>query len=316
MLKVLVTGVTGFIGNALSKKLLEEGSIVYGLVRHTSNRYYVPEGVRVVVGDLTDPMSMERVAKTVTPDIVVHVGALTPVSLSYDMPRTYAYVNYLGTVNLAEACNKYCENLKAFIYASTSEVYGQNDCDKLKEDEPCYPNTPYAVAKYSGELYVRKYMVEAYDFPAFALRPFNTYGRAFVNQNHFVIEKLITMMLEGSPVIYMGDGTAVRDFVFRDDHVNGYIRAIETALTDIDKLQGKVFNISTGHGYTIQEVAKIIADEIGWDGDIYWDAIIRPADIKCLIGDNSLAKKYLDWEPKYDIVSGLQKAIEEWRSVL
>jgi len=315
-MRVVVTGATGFIGRSLSEKLVELGYEVYGLVRFTSKDKKLPAGVVKIVGDLTDPYSMVYLAKRVRPDIVVHTGALTPVSLSYDMPRAYAETNYIGTINLAEAMRRNNERLRLFIYASTSEVYGQNSGDLLKETDPAKPNTPYAVSKYAGELYVREYMVEAYDFPVAIIRPFNTYGRANVGQSHFVIEKLITSMLRGEKDILMGRPDAIRDFVFRDDHVDGYIRLIETGLEDIDLVQGKVFNICTGKGYAIDQIADMIADIIGWDGEIWWDLEYRPADIDVLVGDNSRAKSVLKWKPKYDIQSGLRKAIEEWRQVL
>lgn len=315
-MRVLITGVTGFIGSRVVEEIAKIGEDVYGIVRHISSTRHLPDRVKPVIADLTDKQSIEKAVKLVRPDIVMHIGALTPVSLSYDMPIAYAEVNYHGTVFLAEACIKYAENLKAFIYASTSEVYGQQSTFPLHEDLPAYPNTPYAISKYAGELYVRKYMVEAYDFPAFALRPFNTYGRALVNQRHFVVEKLITSMLEGSKVIMMGSPDPVRDLMFREDHVRAYIDAFYTALTDIDNVKGEVINIATGRGYTIKKVAEIIADKIGWDGEIVWDFIIRPADIHKLVGSNSKAKRLLGWKPEYSLDKGLDVAIDEWRAFL
>ncbi len=314
--KVLVTGATGFIGRSLSEILIEKGYEVYGLVRFASKDRQLPKGVHKVIGDLTDPYSMNYLAKRIQPEVVIHTGALTPVSLSYNMPRAYAETNYIGTINLAEAMARNNENLRLFIYASTSEVYGQNSGNPLKETDPAKPNTPYAVSKYAGELYIREYMVEAYDFPATVIRPFNTYGRAYVRQSHFVIEKLITSMLKGETDIAMGRPDAIRDFVFRTDHVNGYLKLMEAGLYDIDTVQGKVFNISTGKGYAIDEVAEIIAELIGWDGEIWWDYEYRPADIDVLIGDNSRSRNVLKWKPEFDIRSGLERAIDEWRQVL
>jgi len=314
--KVLLTGATGFIGRSLGEELVKRGYIVYGMVRFSSSKKAVGEGVRPIYGDLIDRMSVEHVIRHIQPDAVIHIGALTPVALSYTMPRAYAETNYIGTINVAEAVRRYGENTRVFIYASTSEVYGQQEKFPLKEEYEPKPNTPYAVSKYAGELYLKYYMTEAYDFPLVIIRPFNTYGRANVNQPHYVIEKIITEMLKKRDVIYLGDKDAVRDFVFRTDHVEAYIKALERGLDGDKHIFGETFNISTGEGYTIEEVAWKIRNMIGWAGEIKWGQHHRPADIKVLIGDNTKARKILKWKPEYNLDTGLDRAIEEWRRVI
>lgn len=316
MYRVLLTGATGFIGRSLGEELVKRGYLVYGMVRFSSSKKPVGKGVTPIYGDLIDRMSVEHVIRSVKPDVVIHIGALTPVAMSYNMPRAYAETNYIGTINVAEAVRKYGENVKLFVYASTSEVYGQHDKFPLKESYEARPNTPYAVSKYAGELYLKYYMREAYDFPLLIIRPFNTYGRANVNQPHYVIEKIITTMLKGEETLTLGDKDAIRDFVFRDDHVRAYVMAIEKALNGDFDFYGETINISTGEGYTIEEMVNKIANMIGWAGEVKWGTHYRPADIKVLIGDNTKARKLLGWKPEYNIDLGLEKAIEEWRRVL
>ena len=167
------------------------------------------------------------------------------------------------------------------------------------------PNSPYAVAKIATDLYLQ-YMGLAYNFPYTVMRPFNTYGRK--DNNHFFIERTITQMLQGGSV-KLGDSEAMRDWVYVDDHVEGYLKALGNK-----KAFGQAIQLSTGKGYTTKETAEIIAEMTGYKGSIEWNSTQkRPLDAKVLIGDNSKAKKLLGWEPKYDLKQGLEKTIEFWK---
>lgn len=315
MVRVLVTGVTGFIGYNLSQELTRLGYDVWGLVRFTSNRRRTPDGVRVYVADLTDPYAVAKAVRDIRPQAVFHLGALTPVSESFKQPRLYMEMNYFGTVNLAEACLRYCENLKLFAYASTSEVYGNQEKLPITERHEPKPNTPYSVSKYAAELYLRYYMHEAYDFPVVVVRPFNTYGRAFVNQPHFVVEKVITEMLKGAEKLYLGSPEVVRDFMFRDDHVNSYISVLNAVENGKD-IYGEVFNFCTGNGVSIAKLVETARRILRWEGEVVWHTHVRPADIRKLIGDYEKAKTSLGWRPRYTLEEGLKRAADEWREAL
>ncbi|MGQ9506352.1 MAG: NAD-dependent epimerase/dehydratase family protein [Candidatus Bathycorpusculaceae bacterium] len=313
-MKVLVTGVTGFIGNTLSSELVRRGYDVHGLARFTSKQWLVPEGVNVHVGDLTDVYSLNRIVKTVNPEIVFHLGAATPVSESFNQPRLYMETNYHGTVNLAEACRN-VESLRAFVYASTSETYGVQTVFPISETAECKPDTPYAINKYAAELYLKNYLWQAYDFPVVIAKPFNTFGRANVNQPHFVVEKIITSILKGKQKIYLGEPKVERDFMFRFDHVNGYLHILK-AVEKGKHILGEVFNFSTGKSVSIEELTEKIKSLIGWDGKIVWGWFNRPIDIPKLEGDYSKAKRVLGWAPKYDLERGLKEATREWKEKL
>ena len=312
--RILVTGATGFIGSSLCARLTERGYDVYGLVRLRSGAWNLPRGVKAVAGDLTDPYAVHRAVEAVRPQAVFHLGAVTPVSESFSQPRHYMEVNYGGTVNMAEACLS-LEDLRLFAYASTSEVYGNQDSFPLREEYTPRPNTPYAVAKRAAEAYLLHYMREAYEFPVVAARPFNTYGRAAVNQPHYVVEKIVTSMLRGDKYIQLGAPDAMRDLVFREDHVAGYLSLLDAAERGED-IYGEAYNFATGKSYTIKEVLIMIADMLGWQGSIQWGIYTRPADIARLEGDYSKARRTLGWQPKYSLEDGLEKTIQEWREVL
>ena len=317
-MRVLVTGCTGFIGYSLTSKLVEKGYKVFGLLRFISTSRKLVEGAQYIVGDLTDYFSIVRALKIARPDIIIHLGAVTPVSESFYQPKTYMEVNYGGTVNLVEATRRRVENLHLFIYASTSEVYGVQYDFPIKESATPRPDSPYSISKYASENYLLNYMYRAFNFPVVVMRPFNTYGRALVGQKHFVIEKIITSMLEGRKIIEMGNPEAVRDFMFREDHVNAYMTVIEASFNrnKFEEMVGQAFNFCTGVGVSIKKVFEIVKRLIGWDGEAVWYYHVRPTDIPKLIGSFDKAYYVLGWTPRYGLEDGLRKAIDEWKEVL
>ncbi len=242
------------------------------------------------------------------PDYVIHLAALSAVSFSYEHPIEVSEVNYLGSINLAEACYKEVPDFKQFITAGTSEMYGmtlKSSKQKLTEQSPLLPNSPYAVAKTAFSYYL-KYMHMAYKFPYTEMRPFNSYGRK--TNKHFFIERTITQMLTQDKV-YLGDPDAIRDWLYVDEHVDGYLKAINNK-----KAIGEAINLSTGIGYTTKQTAELIAKLTNFKGKIIWNSTPpRPLDAKILIGDITKAKKILNWEPKIDLEQGLKKTINYWR---
>ena len=194
------------------------------------------------------------------------------------------------------------------IHAGTSEEYGLSLKDKSKrltEESPLVPNSPYAISKVAGDLYL-KYMHLAYKFPITILRPFNSFGRT--DNTHFFMERTVTQMLTKDEV-QLGDPDAIRDWLYVEDHVNGYLKALGNP-----KALGETIQLCTGKGYTTKETAEIIAKLTGFKGKIRWNSTPpRPLDAKILIGDNSKAKKILGWEPKYSLEEGLNELITYWR---
>ena len=307
MTKVLVTGSTGFIGKELVSKLMKNGYSIVALERYVTGRYTLDENDKVELhnANLTDHISVRKIIKETQPEYVIHLAAISPVSFSYDHYVEVTNVNYLGTINLAEACYREVPNFKQFIFAGTSEEYGmtlQDPKQKLKENSELSPNSPYAVAKVASDLYLR-YMHLAYNFPYTILRPYNTYGRK--DNVHFFMERAITQMLNQNDV-YLGDPDAVRDWLYVDDHVEGYLKAMGNK-----RAIGESIQLCTGKGYTTKETAEIIARLTNFKGQIHWNSTQRrPLDAKVLIGDNSKAKEILGWEPAVSLEEGLKKTIE------
>ncbi|MEM4297370.1 MAG: SDR family NAD(P)-dependent oxidoreductase, partial [Nitrososphaerota archaeon] len=163
--KVLITGVTGFIGSHLAPRLLELGYDVYSFERYMTGRYVLGaiRQLKTLFGDLREYHTVRKVVRDVSPDYVIHLAAISPVAYSFEHPQEVMDVNLMGTINLSEACLHEAPGVKQMLFASTSEVYGDGPVPR-REDTPPNPNSPYAVSKLAAEKYLL-YLKEAYDFP-------------------------------------------------------------------------------------------------------------------------------------------------------
>ncbi len=308
-LKVLITGATGFIGSQIVPRLIEQGYEVYSLERYVTGRYVLGQrrDVKTVFGDLKEYFTIKRILREVQPDAVIHLAAVSPVAYSYDHPHEVIETNFLGTVNLAESCMREVPHFRHFMFASTSETYGNGPNPKT-EETPQNPNSPYAVSKVACEKYLL-YMHDAFDFPVTILRNFNTYGRK--NNTHFVVERTIVQMLR-EKTVRLGDPTPVRDFEYVDDHVNSYLTCL-----DNPKAKGEIFNFCTGRGVLIKQLVNLISELTDFKGEVIWSTIpARPLDIQELVGSYSKAKQVLSWSPKFTLEEGLELTVNFWRNKL
>lgn len=306
-----MTGASGFIGSHLVPRLLERGYEVYALERYVTGRYVLGETrkVKTVFGDLRDSQTARQVIRKVQPDKVVHLAALSAVSYSYEHPQEVLETNFMGTVNLAEACMQEVGDFSHFLFAGTSEEYGNNGTLPQTEDSPLRPNSPYSASKGAADRYL-DYMCDAYGFPVTILRPFNSYGRKA--NTHFIVERTIVQALSAKE-IRLGDPTPVRDLLYVDDHIDAYLACLEQPKNAI----GQTFNFCTGRGVTIKELVEKVSDFTGFSGQVLWNTIPkRPLDIRELIGSSAKSARLLGWKPKYQLEDGLRKTVDYWKQKL
>jgi len=315
--KVFVTGISGFIGSYLAERLLADDFEVGGLLRQT-NRLNYPSVQRLVgrvdlhYGSVIDYHSVAQALRSFQPDVICHLGAVTPVAYSFSHPHEVTDTNYTGTLNMAEAALKLLPDLQTMIFSSSMEVYGYQKPDGPFEEtfEP-HPACPYAVAKLASEKYLQ-YMQYAYQFPSIMLRQTNCYGRR--ENDYFIVERIITQMLKGD-VVNLGAKDPVRNFIFIDDLVDLYMELINQR-TNTD-LHGEVFNTGPDNGVEIGELTDRIAEMIGWKGTINWNTIPkRPGEIFYLNSTHEKVAKRTGWEPRVSLDEGLQRTIDIWRTNL
>lgn len=309
--RVFITGSTGFIG----KKILEilKDFEVYQLCSDDTL-----SGQRIINLDLRDYESIKDVLNTIQPHVVIHLAARTEVEKSFFEQVTFSEINYVGTVNLIEACRQ-IKNFEQFIFSSTMETYGSvyskeqvlSDPWSLvpfDENTPQKPNAPYAVAKLACEKYL-EYAGRCFNFPYTILRQTNAYGRE--DNDFFVIERIITQMLKGGEV-RLGEKEPWRNFIYIDDLVELYRKILLNP-----KAIGEVFCTGPSTVLSIRELADIISIKIGWEGDIVWNTRPkRDGEVYYLNSFSTKAEALLEWRPLVSLGEGLDRTIELWRKKL
>jgi len=313
-MRVFITGMTGFLGDQLGNKLVKRGHILGTLVRNvaSSDRPIAPntesmirgekrKGVSYYYGDLTDYLNTYDSLLDFKPDVIIHLAAQTSVAYSFKHINEIFNVNFLGTVNMAEAARRALPKLKRFIFSGSVEEYGIQTKFPIKETSELRAASPYAVAKIAAEKFLR-YLYDAYRFPVIIFRNANSYGRKFNHQ--FVIESTIYQMYQGKSPIKLGDPKPVRDFVFEPDLLSAYILATES---NNKKLLGESINIGTGKAISIKELANKISKITQYKGKIKWNSFPkRSLEIPRLQIDNTKAKKLLKWNPSVSLNEGLK----------
>jgi nucleoside-diphosphate-sugar epimerase len=303
MKKILITGLSGFIGSNLQSRL--------------KDKYEIFD----LNCDLLDKVGIDVRLQEVDPDYIIHLAARTEVEKSFYEQTSFSSVNYVGTVNMIESA-RHLSNLKLFVFSSTMETYGwQPESDLIRDDKdftlpvfteetPQNPNAPYAVAKVACEYYL-KYAQRAYNFPFCALRQTNTYGRS--DNDFFVVEQIITQMLNNPNEINLGYGKPYRNFLYIEDLLNLY----ETVLEKHLDATGEIFCTGPNNALSIEELVNKIATKLNWKGTVNWNTKPkRHGEIFVLNSTAQKAKDRLGWEPTVNLDQGLDVTIDIWKNKL
>lgn len=336
MKKALITGITGQDGAYLVRLLLAKGYEVHGLRRRVStfnthridaiHRDHHEDGSRFFLhyGDLLDSSSLNTVVSKIRPDEVYNLGAQSHVGVSFVQPEYTANVDGLGTLRLLEALrtNGLIEHTR-FYQASTSELYGLVQETPQRETTPFYPRSPYAIAKLFAYWTTINYR-EAYGAYACNGILFNhespLRGETFVTRK---ITRGLSRIKAGlEEKLYLGNLDALRDW----GHARDYVE-IQWLMLQQD--QPRDYVIATGQQYSVRSFAEKTAAALGfqlhWSGEgvneigkdqngrelIAIDPeYFRPAEVETLLGDASLAKRELGWEPKTSFNSMIEEMVE------
>jgi len=240
-------------------------------------------------------------------DYVLHQAALPSVPRSIADPYSSNDNNINGTLNLLLMAKEI--NIKRFVFASSSSVYGFNPSIPKKETQPTIPKSPYALTKLTGETYCRLFY-EQYGLKTIALRYFNIFGprQSPHSQYAAVVPLFIEKILKDeSPVIH-SDGEQSRDFTYIDNVVSANLKACSAP-----NASGEAFNIGCGDRTTITELFRSIADIIGFKGDPEYIEM-RPGDVRHSLADIDKARNILGYCSEIGIREGLLKTIAHFKN--
>jgi UDP-glucose 4-epimerase len=303
--RVVVTGVAGFVGSNLAKKLLEKGYVVVGIDNLSAGTI---ENVDPRVDfHQADIRSQEIYSLFEGADGVFHLAAKTSLVDCLAKPLEAADMNVSGTLNVLEAGRK--AGVRKFIYADTSAEY-EGVYEFPTPEERIQPIGVYAASKHGGATFCESYR-RLYKMNVAVVRYFNVYGPAQDWRRVIppVMSSFIIRMLQGeSPLIY-GTGEKRRDFIYVDD-----VNDLHVVILQDDRADGRVFNIGSGVNYSVYEIYQLVESLLKtglkpiYKPDLPGEAEITLADIT--------AAKSLGWKPRIDIEAGLKCTINYLQSTM
>ncbi|MFP6671654.1 MAG: GDP-mannose 4,6-dehydratase [Pirellulaceae bacterium] len=307
----LITGVTGQDGAYLTRFLLEQGYQVHGMVRRSSLEKFdrlmsVRDQIELHQGDLLDQLSLIRLLERVEPGEVYNLAAQSFVPTSFEQPLLTGEFNALGVTRVLEAIRLVDPSIR-FYQASSSEMFGNIREEPQTETTPCWPRSPYGVAKVYGHWITINYR-ESYNLFACSGILFNhespLRGKEFVTRK---ITDAVARIHHGiQKKLKLGNLDAQRDWGFSGD----YVRAMWMMLQH-DKPDDYV--IATGEKRTVREFLQHAFDHVNlnWQDHVEVDpALLRPADVNTLCGDATKARQTLNWKPEVSFTELVTMMVE------
>lgn len=314
-MRILITGITGFVGSHLAEYALKMGAEVFGTYRWRSrmdNIEHLLGKIRLVECDLRDATSIRNALREAKPDRIFHLAAQSYVPTSWTAPADTMHINVIGTVNLFEAVRQLEIDCR-ILNAGSSEEYGLQFEHELpiKETNQLRPLSPYAVSKVAQDLLGWQYH-RSYGMFIVRTRAFNHSGprrpEAFVDSGFAWQIARIEMGLQ-EPIIYVGNLDAKRDFTDVRDIVRAYWLALEKCQP------GEVYNICSGKARSIREILETLIDMAKIGVEIRFDPTrMRPSDVPVLVGDSTKFREQTGWVPEIPYEQTLLDMLDYWRS--
>lgn len=316
--KVLVTGGAGFIGSHAVNDLLDDGfaPVVFDNLSTGSS---IPTACPLVVGDLLDPIAINKVFEQFNVTAVIHFAGSIIVEESILNPEKYFLNNVVGSINLLNAMVKH--NVKRLVYSSTAAVYGNPRYVPIDESHPCQPTNPYGESKLAVERIIDWYH-NAYDLSAVIFRYFNAAGaspednsgEAHPIETHLIPRVLKVANKQDDLVKIFGsdyptsDGTAIRDYIHVKDLAHAHTLALNKL---IDEGGMHTYNVGTGQGYSVAQIIDKVVEITGKMVPIE-KVQRRPGDPPILVADNKLIKSELGFEAKHSDLITIITSAWEW----
>ena len=276
--------------------------------RENIDPFLANDNFEFVLGDITDYDTCLSACEGV--DFVLNEAAWGSVPRSIEMPLFYEQVNIKGTLNMLEAARNM--NVKKFVYASSSSVYGDSTILPKKEGQEGNVLSPYALTKKTDEEYGKLYK-KLYGLDTYGLRYFNVFGRRQDPNGAYaaVIPKFLRQLMNGETPTINGDGKQSRDFTYVDNVIEGNLRAC-LASSDV---AGEAYNIGAGGREFLIDVYHHLTDALGMDVEPIFGPP-RAGDIRDSNADITKARTNLGYDPSYDFKAGIELAIDWYKKNL
>ena len=327
-MKVLVTGVAGFIGFHLTLALLERDDEVVGI--DNLNDYYDPalkqlrldeiakhpkcSNFEFIKADISDRVFMEQLFSDHSFDVVVNLAAQAGVRYSLENPHAYVESNLVGFVNILEGCRH--SKVKHLVYASSSSVYGMNVKQPFSTDDRVdYPISLYAATKKSNELMAHTYS-HLYNIPTTGLRFFTVYGP--YGRPDMAYYKFTKAILNGDPIDIYNHGVMKRDFTYIDDIVEGVVRVMDKIpLPNENKYSTakppyRIYNIGNNNPVTLRDFVTAIEKACGAEANKNL-LPMQPGDVPITYADvDELVSKF-DYKPSTSVKRGIKDFVKWYK---
>ncbi|NOS72694.1 MAG: GDP-mannose 4,6-dehydratase [Verrucomicrobia bacterium] len=315
-MRVLITGITGFVGSHMAEYALAQGAEVCGACRWRSNTENIAtlrSSLRIIEADLRDQSSVQEMLATTQPDLIFHLAGQSQVMTSWHAPAETLQTNVIGQVHLLEAIRQRGGKFPMVLVVGSSEEYGLVEERDLPvtEDHQLQPLSPYAVSKVSQDLLAYQYF-RSYGIPCIRARAFNhdgpRRGEVFVTS---AFARQIAEIEQGlrEPVILVGNLNARRDYTDVRDIVRGYWLLLEKGVP------GEVYNLCSGRSHAIREIldfflaqSKVKKIEVRED-----PTRLRPSDLPNLFGSAERIRAATGWVPTIPFEQTLLDVLNYWR---
>ena len=326
-MKILITGVAGFIGYHLAKSLINANYDVVGI--DNLNCYYDLDLKKARLTnlkklnfsfykiDICDQKKLEDLFLKNNFDVIIHLAAQAGVRYSIENPQEYIQSNINGFFNILEL-SRY-NNIKHLIFASSSSIYGENENLSFEESQITdSPKNLYAASKKSNELISYSY-ANLFKLPCTGLRFFTVYGPW--GRPDMAYFKFVKNIYDGKPIEIFGQGKMYRDFTYIDDIIEGILKILnngppflhEKNVKTLNKTPWEIYNLGNNKSVSLEKFVNTI--ELLTEKKpkkIYLD--LQPGDMKFTLADISKAQKKLNFNPQTSIKDGLFKFIEWYKS--
>jgi UDP-glucuronate 4-epimerase len=330
-MKILLTGSAGFIGSALTLKLLNNGHEVAGVDNH--NDYYDVnlkndrlklfndhENYAHNKIDLEDQVNLEKCFQEFLPDTVINLAAQAGVRYSIENPQAYVSSNITGFTNVLELSKKFA--VKHLVYASTSSIYGANTSMPFSEkDGASHPLSFYAATKKANELMAHSYS-HLSNLPTTGLRFFTVYGPW--GRPDMALFKFTKAILLGEQIDVFNNGNHTRDFTYIDDITEGIFRvALRPPSADLSwdssspdpsssKAPWRVYNIGNNNPVALMRYIECLEEALSKKANIKF-LPLQPGDVPDTYADVSMLEQNFGYKPQTSVLEGVTKFVEWYR---